>query len=100
MTNCFVDGKYIKKTDSAAATAATLTIILSKGIIISSQQILSHIQFLFLHLKENSQAQIAEKDYKHPFKNESVLAMHMALDLQYSASFMLQYLALNNSCLF
>ena len=29
------------------------------------------MQFLFLHLKENSQAQIAEKDYKHPFKNES-----------------------------
>jgi hypothetical protein len=55
---------------------------------------------IFLHLKENSQAQIAEKDYKHPFKNESLLAMHMALDLQYSANLILQHLALNNSCLF
>jgi hypothetical protein len=80
---------YQGNTGSAAATAATLTIILSKEIIISSQQILSHIKFLFPHLKENSQAQIAEKYYKHPLRNESVLAMHMALDLQYSASLIL-----------
>lgn len=77
-----------------------MTIISSKGIIISSQQILSHIQFLILHLKENSQAQTAEKDYEHPLENESVLAMHMALDPQYSTSLILEYLALNNRYLF
>lgn len=58
------------------------------------------MRFLFLHLNENSQAQTAEKDYKHPFKNERVLAMHMALGPQYSVSLILEYLALNNSCLF